>query len=411
MSPVTTATTVPSESPSSTASADLVDLLGAPLNGFAAIDPVTGDVHEIWLGSDRMWDIDVYPELTPGRDAVWLSWDNSTGESVRFDLDGNEVTRVPGVWADESPDGSVVLYYTLPADGSRHLIAQYADGTVDLGEACCGVARDDGRIAFLGAFTARGQSLLMYDPATDETWVVTEGVGRPGKDGVIYPHWSASGRFIFDYSFDETDPAQSYWIIADTETREVTTGTVERYWQRGPQGEEWLGEVVDGDLVYRDAVTGDEVLHLSLPDASIVYGRDLGGAIEVTTGRRTDRFGIEAEHRIVFDLEGNEVRRWEWLWAVTMTPHGLAAIHGENQTNCQAIEVEHPLFRGTLDCDADLFQWSPNGRFLAYRTTGQVHLLDLSTGETRSYRAGGRTPWIEWNHDGSRLVLRFGGGI
>ncbi len=166
--------------PSPTASVGLQALPDdASLNGAVAIDPATGSVVPVWLGTDRIWG---YPTLTPGGDAVWLSWDGSE-ESVRFDLDGNEVDRVPGVRAKESPDGTVVLYYSSPAE-EQHLIAQYPDRTVDLGEGGEGVVGADGRIAFLGPYGDDGQSLFMYDPERDDTWVVAEGITRAKGGGI-----------------------------------------------------------------------------------------------------------------------------------------------------------------------------------------------------------------------------------
>lgn len=400
--------------PSPTVSAGLQALPDdISLNGFVAIDPATGEVIPVWLGADRMWDIDIYPTLTPGRDAVWLSWDNGSKDSVRFDLDGNEVSRVPGVWAEESPNGAVVLYYTSPSEGPR-LIARYPDRTVDLGEVCCGVARDDGRVAFLGPFEEEGQSLLLYDPETNDTWVIAEGIGRPPKDGVIYPNWSPSGRFVSDHSIDNTDPEASYWILADTETREVQTGTTEWSWQSGPNGEDWMGELVDGDVVYRDAVTNEEVLRLSVPDTEIVSASDLGGAIEVTTSAGEGE-NWRAGH-VVFDLDGDELGRWDdGPWYISMTPDGPAAARGFVEADCQAIEVDHPRFRADLPCATTGLLWSPDGRFVAYRVEGkptsEIHIVELDTGDERTYETDHRPVSIEWNHDGSRLVVLLGGGM
>jgi hypothetical protein len=215
--------TVTSESPLPTTVAGSRTLsIPAGMNGFIAIDPLTADVTPIWLGAENMSD---YPTLTTSRDAIWLFRDNASEESVRFDLAGREVDRVPGTFPDESPNGKVVLYSRLTAEGERHLVARYAYRTVDLGEGGTAAVSEGGRIAFLGASVDEGPPLLMYDPATGTTWTVAEHIG-PSLKAFPYPVWSPSGRFLSGRSFDSTT-GQSTWILADTTTRRVDQTTLD----------------------------------------------------------------------------------------------------------------------------------------------------------------------------------------
>lgn len=384
------------------------------LNGFVAIDPTTGGVTPIWIGTARMTDIDIYPTLVPRGNAVWLSWEARADESVRFDLAGVETDRVPGVWADESSDGGVVLYYRSDTGGQHHLVARYPDRTVDLGVGCCGAVGQGGRVAFLAASEGGVRSLRVYDPATDETWTVADGIGRPGKDGVVYPAWSPSGRFVSDFSFNPADPERSYRILADTVTREVRTTASDWFWQRGPTGEDWMGTLADGGVVFLDAVSGVEVLRLSVPDRTIVSARELGGAIEVTASG-TDASGKPVEAHVVFDVNGRELGRWEGRWYISMTPDGPAAARGFVEADCQAIEVDHPRFKASLPCAATQPQWSPDGRFVVVQIQGkpttEIRIVELSTGTTRSHTTQHRAVAIAWSGDGSRLVVRLGGGL
>lgn len=116
---------------------------------------------------------------------------------------------------------------------------------------------------------------------------------------------------------------------------------------------------------------------------------------------------------MVFDLAGNELGRWAGAWDISMTPDGPAAVSVE-KADCLAIEVEHPRFETNLPCTATELRWSPDGRFLAYQLvapSSEIRIVDLDTGDVRAYPTEHPSRSIEWNHDGSRLVVRFGGGL
>ncbi|MCK9496692.1 MAG: hypothetical protein M0R75_14535 [Dehalococcoidia bacterium] len=383
-------------------------------HGLIAIDPVTATVNTIWAENERPWDIDVYPSLAGGGDGVWLSWDNGTIESIRYDLDGNEVDRVPGLWAQESEDGEVVTYYTAPSGEERHYVARYPNHTADLGSGtCCGVIAADGRIAFLGPFEGDGQSLLLYDPATREISVLADGIGRPAKDGVIYPSWSPSERYVMDFTFDQKDPPASQTILADTSTGTVTLRdrTAVEWWIAGREGADWIGRLDGGDLQFTLASDGTEALRLSQPDTQYTGMADLGGAIAAYAETP------EGMAAIVYDLDGNELGRWVGeFWYVTQTADGLAAIEVAYQPArgvCASSVIDHPNFEGEVGCVGTGGRWSPDGRFFASlppaTSGGSIYIFDAAAGEGRIYETGRDDLSITWSADSSRLVVRIGG--
>lgn len=396
---------------------EIVDArIGLGENGFIAIDPASGQVNEIWVGTERMWDIDIYPRLAQGGDGVWLSWDNGNIESVRFDLDGAEVDRVPGLWASESSDRRVVLYYTAASGPERHLVARYSDHIADLGEACCGVVADDGRIAFLGAFSDGAQTLRIYEPSTGETWVAADGIRRPGKDGVIYPSWLSGSRYVRDFTSDDANPMVSETIIVDTTTREIHRLPREgaTWWVAGADAEPWTARLESGDLVFRRALDGTEVLRLSQPDTEFTGMQDLDGVIAAYTETP------EGIAMIAYDLAGREIDRWVGAyWYGTQTSDGLGAIevgYQDGSWDCPASRIDHPRFEGDVGCVGTGGLWSPDGRYWASRLEspappGAVYIFDTSTGTGRIYEVGRPDIGLYWSHDSSRLVVRLGGSM
>ncbi|MCK9496691.1 MAG: hypothetical protein M0R75_14530 [Dehalococcoidia bacterium] len=385
-------------------------------NGVLSLDPVTGEVTEVWAGPELIWAPNVYAQMADRRDGVWLSW-RSTDESVRYDLDGNEVDRVPGWWPRESPNGEVVVY--RQSDPAR-VVIRYADRSVDLGtNGCCYSPHDDGRVALLIPTGVRGEnlSLSVYDPEADTTTTLVEHVGRPGKEGTIYPVWSPSGRFISDWSYSEIPTERGHAVLVDTLTGEATERSEWFTWVEGPQGEDWYASGDEGALILIDAATGEEALRIT-SDAGplLASAEDLGGAFLARVGVRTGG-SVTTTGAVVFDLTGNELGRWDGqFWHGAMTPAGAAAhfVDATSQSDCPSGRVEHPHFEGDLDCIGTEQAWSPDGRFLAMqamlRTRSALLVLDTQTGETLVVDVS-RDFGFEWNADSTRIMLRIGGGM
>lgn len=393
-----------------------IDAHFAGANGFLSIDPRTNHVRTVWSGPDRMSDIDIYPSLAARGDGVWLSWDNGTIESVRYDLEGSEVDRVPGLWASESPNGQVVTYYTGYMSGQlQQYVARYAARTVDLGVGCCSAIRDDGRIAFLGPFENGVQSEFVYDPATDIKAQAFEGIVRPGKDGVIYPTWSPSGRFLSDFSIALGDPIKTEALLFDTETgqRRMSPDTWGS-WIAGPNNADWLARIVNGDVVVTDAATQQQVLRLSAGGPAILNFHDIGGLI-ATEIDESNGGGM-----VVFDLTGREIARWDGIgWVAQVTTAGLVGRRLLGGSRCRGAQFAD-LARGSFTLDVRVLCYgggllSPDGQFLAVHEEGKpggwVWIIEVDTGRTTRFDIGRNNFGLQWSGDGSRLSVRVGGGL
>src|SRR5690606_37023891 len=121
----------------------------------------------------------------------------------------------------------------------------------------------------------------------------------------------------------------------------------------------------------------------------LLPGSDLGGALLARIGVQDSNGGTRSTGVIVFDLEGNELARWEGrTWYPTMTPSGPAAhyVDEHSRSDCPAGKVDHPDFEGDLDCVGHEQAWSPDGRFLAMKAlVGDrewLLVLDTQTEET-----------------------------
>jgi len=388
-------------------------------NGILSLDPVAGEVTEVWGGSQRIWSIEVYARLATGGDGVWLSWDESE-ESVRYDLHGNEVDRVPGLFATESPDGSVVAYLADPYGSDAHLVVRDDNyGPVDLGMSGGAAApHDDGRVAFLSrsSLPGDGGALSMYNPATGETNILVEFVGRPGKEGVLYPVWSPSGRFISEWSHLPGSADGDHALLVDTRTGQVNEAPEPYVWVEGPAGDDWYALIDDGALLFIDAATGEEARRVTSDAGPLVPKADLGGAFEAWIGERVGA-AVTISGIIVVDLAGNELARWEGQhWHAVMTPQGPAAyfVDTKSKADCPPGRVEHPDFEGDLNCIGHDQAWSPDARFLAMNAIlgarSSLLVLDTQTGETLVADVG-RSFGFEWSDDGTRIMLRLGGGL
>jgi Tol biopolymer transport system component len=59
-------------------------------------------------------------------------------------------------------------------------------------------------------------------------------------------------------------------------------------------------------------------------------------------------------------------------------------------------------------------EWSPDGKFIAFRTSAGLWVADTATGQTRSLEAAGTDPGqadFEWSRDGSRIAVSEPGAI
>ncbi len=385
-------------------------------NGFIAIDPATDEIHTIWAGSERMWDIDIYPSLARRGDGIWLSWDAGNHESVRYNLEGIDVAGVPGVFARESPHGTVVAYCVFDGDWDTATLAiRYPDHIVELDEGCsAAVPRDDGRVLFFGPFVDGLQSVRFYDPATDAVVTAIGGVGRPGKDGVIYPTWSPAGRFITDHSYIEGVPPIQEWWLFDTVTGEQRSIEPYMTWVADPRGDR-LAELTDHDTVRLVDPTGTTAdVELVLDGRRLIGVEDLGGRVGAMVDDR-DGGGYA-----LFDLDGALVRFREGTgWYATVTTQGPVLHRLNGTTGCTGQEFVYPdgasvLVEFPVTC-AGGGRLSPDGRFIAVREEGKpggwIWILDTETHRLTRFDLGRNDIGMEWSADGSRLVIRVGGGL
>jgi len=382
-------------------------------NGIIAIDPATDEVHTIWAG-ERLWVNDVYPPLAARGDGLWLSWDNGDHESVRYNLEGIEVTSVPGIFARESPHGTVVTYCVFEGDWDTATLAiRYPYHIVELDEGCnAAVPRDDGRVLFFGPFVDGRQSVRLYDPATDSVVTAIDGVGRPGMDGVIYPTWSPGGRFVSDRSYIEgTPPRQEAWLF-DTETGEQRS--IEPYdaWIADPSGD-WLASATESGTIRLSDPTGARPdIELVLEGRRLIGVQDLGGRVGVPLDDR-DGGGFA-----VFGLNGTLEQVWEAGWYATPTTRGIVLHRLNGPIGCTGQEFRYPdrppvIVEFPMICMGG-GHLSPDGRFIAVREEGKpggwIWIMDLETYRLTRFDLGRNENRMEWSADGTRLVVSLGGG-
>lgn len=385
-------------------------------NGIIAIDPATDEIHTVWAGSERMWDIDIYPSLARGGDGIWLSWDDGSHESVRYNLDGVEVAGVPGIFARESPHGTVVAYCVFDGDwGTATLAIRYPDRIVELDEGCtAAVPRDDGRVLFLGPFVDGLQSVRFYDPATDAVVTAIDGVGRPGKDGVIYPTWSPDGRFVTDRSYIEGVPPRHESWLFDTETGQQRS--IEPYltWVADPAGDRLAELTGHGTVRLVDPTETTADVELVLDGRRLIGVEDLGGRVGAMVDDR------DGGGHALFDLDGALVRFWEGTgWYATVTTQGLVMHRLNGTIGCTGQEFIDPdgasvLVEFPVICVGG-GRLSPDGRFIAVREEGKpggwIWIMDMETHRLTRFDLGRNDIGMEWSADGSRLVIRVGGGM
>src|SRR5690606_33432248 len=107
---------------------------------------------------------------------------------------------------------------------------------------------------------------------------------RSGKEGVIYPVWSPSGRFVSDWSNPPVPGERGHGILIDSHTGEVTESPEPYVWVEGPNGEDWHMQSDDGALVLTDAAIGSETVRITSDAGPLLPGSDLGGALLARIG-------------------------------------------------------------------------------------------------------------------------------
>lgn len=383
--------------------------------GVATVNVATGEVASLYEGAEAI----LLPEAR--NNGIWLSV--TQDEAVRYALDGTVEERLAGQSVLEGPGGRVRSYFTGPLDTATMIVEHPFGDALEV----------EGRRIANRTFTNDGRWLAWLDwtdtpqhrvmAANLETGEIEEiaAVSPCACDGYHYIEWSPSGRYLAYENPDYQDASVRGVYIQDIQSdADGNDRDPVRLPDATPVFDGWLEAdetefllTLDGRIPTLHPVDEEAKPVVISVDASspAVRASTLQSLVTVSLGTGTDATTL------IFDpVSGERVRELRGVTDSVLTEDGIAtASITRNDIACTGVEVDHPAFKGTLDCTAEDLLWSPDGRYLAMIPQAQsapVEVLDVTTGETTELpHAGPRGTVPEWSEDGRYLVWVWGGQL
>ncbi len=139
--------------------------------------------------------------------------------------------------------------------------------------------------------------------------------------------------------------------------------------------------------------------------------RDFGIFTAHDPGNRHRAFPVADKDIACFKLSFNTIKGTEYGGALCTAHLNLSAFQAFIIKGVKRLaEFEHDIV-GNIDQGVANFAFSPDSRWLAYFSclgspSCQVHVLDLGTGERRSYQSSEFYPFfVDWSTDGNSLAM------
>ena len=343
----------------------------------------------------------------------------------RYDLDGRLIEQYEDrLLILTSPDGRSRVYPLVrpPSPEATRLVLEHDGVPVPIADAVkdtYAVAfSPDGARLLLGEFgRLEGASTVVFtyhvvSVETGESLFTFESRLHEGTDGGESPHWSPSGRYIASSGHIEG------LVVHDTETGESPhLGHGLARWS--PAG--------DAILALDDGGNLDLVRFPGAARTRLATDPDIGSPLFGANGRYAYWTDRDYTTTTVLDIATAEiVAHWDarpadpfaGVYPITAVPGGFAALLRARHDDCRGIEIHHPAIEGGSTCldDAYVPRWSPDGRLLVYAVEGELHLLDISTGDDRLLARGidrlyqSEGALARWSPDGAYLLIQWPAG-
>ncbi|MPZ98442.1 MAG: hypothetical protein GEU80_03730 [Dehalococcoidia bacterium] len=393
----------------------------------AIIDATTGDLVELLdAPTGLVLATGLYPRFTRDGTGVWLAF-RDDGLSRRYGLDGRATEELPGAWGVTEAEGGRYYYRATAGALTTTLVVKVGGREVEADLPTTGILSPDfGRVAYTEHDAATELNrLVVEDVETGEQRVLDERVAPCHCDGGPAPHWSPSGRHLayVDFPYGKEDEPSGIFVV-DVETGDAVQLS-EDPWGLGAAT--WESDKVargyeDGALLFIDAATGELVRRLDVGGRPrIVAG--LEGDTVVALEAVTERPFTYATHAYRLH-DGMVLGSWRGAASIEPTTAGLAvAIPPDpppaGDLACEGVLVEHPSLTQERCIEGGrTASWSPGGRFLAVASfpdgasESQVAILDFERdgAEVATYTAE-PYPWLEWNQQGTHLLIARGFGL
>lgn len=395
--------------------------------GVAVMDAATGEMTELYRGSEWMLNGMFYPQFVGDESAVWISVE-SWQEARRFAPNGELLFTVDGWGAIESEDGRSRSYFLFDDDGQPTRDVVVERGSVRHafeGQFARRTFSPDGTLIALEEFGEESLiELSVLDIESGELRVLATEIGACQCDGGPSPRWSPSGDYLayIDFDVEHTEePGEQYGsFVADMESGDI----VQLAWRRA-----WFpaGWGVDDTISYRDGLelweyharTGVRELIVTAPEHG--SGSPLSETyivIDESSGGSPWSY----ETALIDRASGEEIARWPEMVELTLTATGVEVIARTDSPmtgGCIGVWVDHPQLDEPL-CfkDANWWaRWSADASKIAVlRRTNDgsslIEVFDFSSGESVvSEPIDANISSIGWNDAGTYVVVSWGTGV
>lgn len=363
-----------------------------------------------------------YPRFTPDGTHVWVA-ERDSMVSRRYDLEGNVVEEISGVWGVEEHVSGARTYFRRQEAGPV-APAILVDGEETLFEDTVvqhlATLSPDGRyIARFTEYEEPGATLVVTDVETGEVMATAEEVGFCQCDGGPRLLWSPSSRYLtygdFDIGWRDGEGGETGAFALDVASgRHIPLKP--NPWGFGDQA--WVGDEAhvamrDGWAVVLDLATDTVVRRIApaLADAGVSVAE---GMVIVT-----ERLGQSDAASHTYSLEdGTPLGDWEGIPRPVGFEGGVAYLRYDEGA-CSGVTLDHPALSEPACVPGHSAQLSPDGRHLAVQSGPSVTIFEVGrTLEEVARFVGPTSPrWQsathlgEWNGQGTHLLIDVGFGL
>ncbi|MCK9486135.1 MAG: hypothetical protein M0R73_05445 [Dehalococcoidia bacterium] len=363
-----------------------------------------------------------HPRFTPDGDHVWAA-ERESMVSRRYDLAGNVVEKIDGVWGvEEHTSGGRTYFRQQEAGPSGPAILVDGEETVfeDTVVQHLATLSPDGRyMARFMDYEEPGATLIVTEVDSGQVLATAEEVGFCQCDGGPALVWSPSSRFLtygdFDRGWAEGGGGKAGSYALDVESGQHTLLTPNAW---GFGDEAWVGNIShvavrDGWAVVLDLTSGSVARRIAqIPEDGGLF---VAGGVVVVMEQpgRSDARGTAYALK-----DGALLGEWDGQPRPVRIEGGIAYVR-YNVGACSGVSLHYPSSAEPVCIPGHTAQLTPDGRHVAIQDGPRVTIFKVGAELEEIARFVGPTSprWQsathlgEWNERGTHLLIDVGFGL